>query len=424
MPKVLHVSFLWDDQTVNQRHSDYILAMGWIKAGWDVLYYDYRMNVEEVGNEAMNSGLIQIIMNENPDIVFFSKSEGASRRFGNKAKSCAIDPNIITKLKNNGFKGLFVHWFLDQRYDYFRSSINLGKHCDWFFYVSTGKRLEQYSKKMNTPASFILAPYEPSFMKPLPFASRRIDLIWMGGSHKPSRNNFEDTRYQILKALISGGMLRDYYGCFDNERVWCPQYQTLLGQSKMGLSLYAFDRPMYFSNRLSHTIGSATAVFSYDFKERERIFSDDEGIFFKDINEFKKKKAYYLTNQDELEWVATNGHKKAKKYFSASNVVNEIIYTLQNGESSLPFGETYNPKKLQYEIPVSNKEYGDVYYIDSKGHTYSIEQYGNSMHDRSPDSKAIIERRQYRADRIKTLHQQKNNVRLTKRAANRKPNIR
>jgi len=267
MPKVLHVSFLWDDESVNQRHSDYILAMGWVKEGWDVLYFDYRMTAEEIGSAEMNKSLIEIVRMQNPDILFFTKSEGASKRFSRTAQSAAIDPSIIPEMRSNGFTGTVVHWFLDQRYDYFKSSLRLGKECDWFFYVSAGKRLKSYSDQMDTPASFIIAPYESSFLEPLDFAERNIDLIWMGGDHKPSKNKFEQTRFDLLNQLISSGYLKTYYGCFGSRKVYCPEYQKILGASKMGLSLYAFDRPMYFSNRLSHMIGTKTPVFSYDFKE-------------------------------------------------------------------------------------------------------------------------------------------------------------
>jgi len=420
MPKVLHVSFLWDDETVNQRHSDYILAMGWIKAGWDVLYFDYRLVGEEIGNEKMNNALMNIILKHNPDIVFFTKSEGGSRRFSRRTASCQIDPNIISSVKQNGFKGIFVHWFLDQRYEYFKSSLDLGSQCDWFFYVAQGERLEQYSKKMKTPASYIIAPYEPSFMKPQPFNRRNIDLIWMGGAHKPTRNKFEDTRYETLQSLIHANVLTEYYGCFNKGKIWCPQYQAMLGRSKMGLSLYAFDRPLYFSNRLSHIIGSGTALFSYDFKNREKLFNNDEGIFFKTIDEFKKKKNYYINNLDELQWVAENGHKKAKQYFTSSNVVNEILATLNSGQSQLPFGQTYNPQQLQYEINTSEKEYGEIQYIDCHEKIYSIEQYSNVIQKTTPQKQPKEQsKEQYRrenARKIKELHQQKQNIRLAQKS--------
>ena len=139
MPKVLHVSFLWDDETVNQRHSDYILAMGWVKEGWDVLYFDYRMSAEEIGNDAMNKSLIEIVKTQNPDILFFTKSEGTSRRFTRRYTHTSIHPYIINQMRDNGYKGTIVHWFLDQRFDFFESSIKLGKNCDWFFYVAAGE---------------------------------------------------------------------------------------------------------------------------------------------------------------------------------------------------------------------------------------------------------------------------------------------
>lgn len=375
----MHVSFLWDDKSVNQRHSDYILSMGWVKAGYDVLYFDYRGNAELYDNDAMNTLLVDAVVKHKPDILWFTKPEGASKRFGRKAISCSINPKSIQQMRHKGYKGTIVHWFLDQRYDYFKRSLDVGRECDWFFYVAGGDRLVNYSKQMDTPASFICSPYEPSFMSPKDFSTRTIDLIWMGGDHKPSGNKFEDTRYSLLHKMVSTKTLTDYYGCFSKPKTWCPEYQALLGNSKMCLSLYAFDRPMYFSNRVPHAMGSGCAVFSYDFKDRRKIFDDCDGIFFKTFDEFKKKLTYYKNNPKELEAIANNGYEKAKKYFTSSKVVEEILYTLRNGKSDLPFGETHNPKELKYDIPESTEEFGDIYYLDACGNVLTIDQYSDKI---------------------------------------------
>ena len=375
MPKVLHVSFLWDDSNVNQRHSDYILALGWVKRGWDVLYFDYRLNAEAYGNDKMNAALIDIVDKHKPDIIFFTKCEGSSNRVSRTPKSCIVHPESLSQIKKNGFKGTIVHWFLDQRKDLFKSSVNLAKECDWFFYVAAGDRLKDYHTITKTPTSYIAVPYEQSFLDPQPFENRSIDLIWMGGAHQPNKNQFEDNRYNILQGMIQQNLLHEYYGCFGKKKIWCPEYQTLLGESKMGLSLYAFDRPLYFSNRLSHITGSNTALVSFDFKERSRIFSNDDGIFFKDVPDFKKKYLYYLKHLDEVKCISDNGYKIAQQYFSSTRVVEEILYTLRNGESSLPFGETYNTNKKKYDVPQSQKEFGNIYYLNINGNVLTIDQY-------------------------------------------------
>ncbi len=414
MPTVLHVSFLWDDPNVNQRHSDYILAMGWVKAGWDVYYFDYRATSEEYGNTQMNTALYKLVMKIKPDLLWFTKSEGVSRRYSRRNQQCKILPQTIRQMKKDGYKGTVVHWFLDQRKDLFKSTLSVGKECDWFFHVAAGDRLKAYSDKMNTPSSFIAVPYEPTFLHPKPFKQRSIDLIWMGGAHKPANNHFEDIRYNLLKQFIDTGHIQHYFGCFGKEKISCPQYQNLLGSSQMGLSLYAFDRPLYFSNRLSHIIGSETALFSYDFKDRKKIFSDEEGVFFKDFDEMKKKRLYYKNNVAELSDIATNGHKVAKEYFSSSNVVKEILNTLRTGKSTLPFGQTENSSDLKYDIPYSTKDYGDIHYLDYYGHILSIDQFSTRPRQ------VVLDRNHRRAESIKQLHAQKQNCgNLTKRAKQR-----
>lgn len=410
MPKVLHVSFLWDDDTTNKRHSDYILAMGWVKEGWDVLYFDYRANAEEYGNDKMNESLVRIVNEHQPDLLWFTKSVGASKRFGRKTVSCQIRGETLRKIRESGFKGKIIHWFLDQRYDHYQSTIDIGSESDWFFYVSAGDRLVEYSKKMDTPTSFIIVPFEPTFTSPQPFEQRDLDLIWMGGDHKPSKNQFEQTRYELLKKMITTGELNHYYGCFKQRKVWCPEYHKILGRSKMVLSLYAFDRPMYFSNRLAHAIGAKAAILSYDFKDRDKIFSDNDGIFFKTFTEFKKKKKYYLNNIDELEWVANNGHNVAREYFDSRKVVREILHTLRNGKSSYPFGQTYNPKGIKFDIPESEKETGSISYLDIYGRVLEIDEYSAQFDPQKLKELNVRRRNAARAESLKALHAQKRSM--------------
>lgn len=369
----MHISFSWDNKTLNRRHSDYILSMGWVRHGWDVYYFDYRKESVLQGNRQMNQSIIYCVDKYKPDILFISKPQGGVYKQGGRNLSGNLSPHILSNIRENGYKGTIIHWYLDQRKGIYEKSANLARHCDWFFYCAAGYKLKEYYDYVKVPTSFVIAPYEPSFTRPIPYENRTLNLLWMGGDHRQSK--FEQERYNILKELIDKKILKNYFGCFGKNKVWCPQYNKLIGSTKILLSLYAFNYPMYFSNRLSHCIGSGTTIASYDFLDRNKILPDDSGIFFTTAKEFIEKYKYYHNRIDDLKNMATKAKIISDKYFTSYKVVEDILYTLKNGKSSLPFGETINPERKTFNIPDDKKEIGKVYYVDGYSDITSIYEY-------------------------------------------------
>ena len=412
MPKIMHISFSWDNKMLNRRHSDYILAMGWIRRGWDVYYYDYRLQGRLAGNQIMNEGIVENVIKHKPDILIFSKSIGGVHTVGGRKTTSKVDPKVIHRIRENGFKGKIIHWYLDQRADLYEPSVEIAKNCDWYFHCSSGWRLKEYYDAVQVPSSFVLAPYEPSFCRPLPYENRSIPLLWMGGDHRQSK--FEPTRYEILKELIKKKILLNYYGCFGNPKVWCPQYNKMIGTAKMLLSLYAYDMPLYYSNRFVHCIGAGTACLSYDFTDRKKMIPDEAGIFFKNVTEAKRKYSYYIQHEKELKEIAKRGREEAQKYFTADKVVEDILYTLKNGHSNLPFGETHNPKGIKFEIEddIQNTN-GKIYTVDSYADITCINEFDFVDNDiKTSSSKPKIKPKRIKSKIKRKLSIPKNHPRL------------
>ena len=375
MPSVLHVSFAWENNLLNRRHSDYILAMGWMRRGWDVYFYDYR-NAGKIGdNGTITHGVLNSVSVNNPDLIIFSKSVGGVHRKNGRLISSSVDPKVIDYIRTEGFSKPIIHWYLDQRFDLYKPSVDIGKKCDWFFHCASGWRLKEYQAAVNKPSSFILAPFEPSFCRPVPYENRTIPLIWMGGSHK--QNKFEQTRHNMLLELIKKDILKYYFGCFGKRKIWCPEYNKMIGQSKMLLSLYAYDMPLYYSNRLSHCIGSGTVPLSYDFTDRVKMLPDNSGIFFKETNEAIDKYKYYVNNIRELKEMGGNAKRVADEYFTSDKVVDEILFTLKNGYTNLPFGESINPKNITFDVDYDyrGEKNGNIHILNENGHVIKINKF-------------------------------------------------
>jgi len=331
MSKVLFLSYRWNDQRLKTHSSDAMIANGFANNGWQVHYHDYREYTKQHGLRFNQSKIFRTIMEVNPDILFIVKGE-------------KVDPQTILNAKKNGFKGKVVGWYNDIRSNPVRCVIDIMKVCDWFFHCKGGYRLAEYYNATGTPTSFLLAPYEPKYIKyfaPPSNTKRSFDVTWYGQLYKPEMG-FDSLRRDIIPEVRD--LLDDYGACFDKGFIRGQEYYQALSNSNMSISIPAIDMPYYFSNRHSHLMGSGVAVLSYAFKNCFDIFTEGVDIItFKNSEEMRNKIKHYLNNRDELKTIQDNSLQFAQNYMSSDKVYEEIIHALQHGISSYPFGQTVNP---------------------------------------------------------------------------------
>jgi len=330
MPKILFLSYRWNDQRLKTHSSDAMMANGFARDGWCCEYHDYREYTKNHGHRMNQSKIYRNIMNHNPDIVFITKGE-------------KVDPATIRKCRQSGFKGKVIGWYNDVRKQPIKCVIEISKVCDWFFHCIGGDDLKRYYNATKTPCSFLFSPFDPSFISPKPFDERTYNVTHYGQLYNPERG-FDSMRRDIVPEVRD--LICDYGACFDKGFIRGIEYYRALGNSKMSISIPAIDIPLYFSNRHSHIMGSGSVVLSYDFKRCRDIFTEGVDIVtFKNHEELRNKIKYYLNNTDELEQIQKNSLNFAEKYLTSNRVYEEIVYTLANGESSYSFGETVNPAK-------------------------------------------------------------------------------
>jgi len=333
MPKILFISFRWNDERLKMHSSDKMMALGFSRAGWDIEYYDYRFMYAKFGTERNNQNAYKKIMEENPDILFLNKCE-------------KLDPSIITRARKNGFKGTVVYWHMDQRKLLIKSVVEWSKVSDWVFHCKGGWRLKEYYEATQTPTSFLFSPYEPSYINDKEFSKRDLKLTWYGQLYD-TRQGFDSLRREIIPFVR--GYLSDYGACFEQPFVRGEEYYDKLTRSKISISIPAIDMPYYFSNRHSHLMGSGAVVFSYRFQNCLDMFTDGYNIVtFKNSKELINKSKYYLNNIEELQAIQQHSKEFAKEYLTSDKVCQQILHTLKNGKSSYPFDQTINPNRKEY----------------------------------------------------------------------------
>ena len=130
MPKILFVSFRWNDERLMMHSSDKMMSMGFSRGGWDVDYYDYReMPKIDIGCNN-NQNVVDKVLAYKPDLVFLNKCE-------------KLDPTLVNDCKRSGYKGKFVFWHMDIRKPLIRSVLAWSKVSDWVFHCKGGSRLKE-----------------------------------------------------------------------------------------------------------------------------------------------------------------------------------------------------------------------------------------------------------------------------------------
>jgi hypothetical protein len=317
MNKILFLSFRWNDSRLHKHSSDKMMSEGFKKLGWDVYYYDYRDN-KVLGYKKIQDDIYKYILDVNPDILFINKGE-------------SINPETIIRVKKNGFKGIVTGWYQDCRKNPQKCVINAQSVSDLFFHCKSGERLKQYELSSGVPSYFLFSPYNPEWVSRKEFKDRSINISWYGQMYDDSR--FENLRKTILPKIKKH--LDCYYACFGKKFIRGDSYYNSLGNSKMSVNIPAIDMEMYFSNRLSHIMGSGCVPLTYKFKGYDKIF--DEGINSLSFNSYENFINTLNKYSERLEDISKCSLMFAERYMSCEKVAEEILYVIDNRKNSYEF---------------------------------------------------------------------------------------
>ena len=112
----------------------------------------------------------------------------------------------------------------------------------------------------------------------------------------------------------------------DNETggLWGADYMKAMGRSKCGLNLSREregplnlakpeDLYIYSSDRVSQLTGNGVLAFTHEQYRLDKLFTEDEMVFFKSNDDLIDKIAHFLENEDGRRRIARNGWEKAHR---------------------------------------------------------------------------------------------------------------
>ena len=247
-----------------------------------------------------------------------------------------ISANQIAELKDDYPNIRIGQWFLDPLNkngpDYFRNKERVLDKIDVVdssFLTTCPSALDFLPGKYNT--HYIPNPCDSSFETLNNFDNSCNVDVFFALSHGVHRGVLKtgkiDDRVNFINKLINktANVKFDIYGLNNVQPIWADHYFKTISNAKMGLNLSRGDAIKYYSSdRITQIVGNGLACLIDEKTQYRDFFSDNEMVFYKNINDLSEKISKMSHDEKLRKNIARNGKKKYMKFFN-SNLVAEFI---------------------------------------------------------------------------------------------------
>ena len=331
--RILHVT------NFNERHDGRLffntgrrLNNGFIRLGHSVLEFSdrdiikhYRSIKDYTGAKTLNNKLINTVYNYKPDLLIFGHAD-------------LIKDTTLGYLREN-YKNLRIaQWFLDPLIkngpDYEKNTtrvLNKINYTDANFITTSPDVLNFLpNKKM---CLFMPNPTDPSFEVLNNFNNDYCSMdVFFALSHGVHRGVLKkgkyDERADFVNRLveITPNVKFDLYGINNIQPIWADSFLKSISNAKMGVNLSRGSPIKYYSSdRITQLIGNGLLTFIHKDTHYNNFFTDNEVIFYSNINNLSEKIQKYARDDFQRKKIAKSGKIKYMKHFNSTLVADYII---------------------------------------------------------------------------------------------------
>ena len=328
--KILHVT------NFNNRHNGRLfyntgrrINNGLIKLGHtiqalsdrDVISTERKI-FDPTGSISLNKKLLEMISNFIPNLIIFGHAD-------------QINNNTLKIIREYYPSIKMCQWFLDRMDEnhWHMNKIRFMRNIQFMdkSFCTTHPSALNKIKKNNV--LFIPNPVDKAFEN-LNIYKRKFfkyDLFFAishgvhRGTLKPGK---KDKREYFLQKLIqmNNEIKFNVYGLDQKQPVWAENFKYELAHSKMALNLsQGTFLKFYTSDRIAQLIGNGIPTFVDVKTKLNKLFSNKEVIFYKNIKDLSLKINKYKNNNELRNTIAKNGMKKYHKYMNSTLVSKYLI---------------------------------------------------------------------------------------------------
>jgi len=331
--RILHVT------NFNERHDGRLffntgrrLNNGFIRLGHSVLEFSdrdiikhYRSIKDYTGSKTLNRKLINTVYNYKPDLLLFGHAD-------------LIKDTTLAYLKEN-YKNLKIaQWFLDPLIkhgpDYEKNKTRVLSKINFTDgnFITTSPDALTFLPK-NKKCLFMPNPTDPSFEVLNNFDNDYCSMdVFFALSHGVHRGVLKkgkyDERADFVNRLveITPNVKFDLYGINNVQPIWADSFLKSISNAKMGVNLSRGNPIKYYSSdRITQLIGNGLLTFIHKDTHYNNFFSNNEVIFYSNINNLSEKIQKYARDDFERKKIAKKGKLKYMKHFNSTLVADYII---------------------------------------------------------------------------------------------------
>lgn len=333
MPKrILHVAnFNFFRFATSFYASDRKIQNGLIRNGHHVFEFSYRevtrwenpFRTSKFGASKMNARLLETIATYQPELILFGHSE-------------TIFPETFRLIRKRFPEIPMALWYVDS-FIFPEKKQQLTERAalvDTVF-TTTGGELLRSLKTPDNRVAFFPNIADPGIEKSCNFKEKKLplDFLFCGRDYNPERTK----RIRNLMAAV-GQLKTETWGCLGNPPLTGQAYYDKLYQAAASLNLsHREDIPFYTSGRMTQLTGCGLLTYTPETPGMERLFSQDEVVYYKSDQDLVDKILYYAKADDERTRIAENGWRKAHTSYSPERVTRFMMETI----FSEPYSASY-----------------------------------------------------------------------------------
>ena len=284
------------------------------------LLTNYKTIRDITGSKKLNLTFVETVRNFKPDLILLGHADSI------KSESLEIIKKEYPSIK-------VAQWFLDRMDTKWKNNkirfMDKIKYMDYSFCTTDPKVLNLNKYKV----SFIPNPVDESLddMKIYENKNPEYDLFF-AMSHGVHRGVLKkgkfDERENIINFLIKKNphLKFNVFGMNNVQPIWGDEFKKNLYNSKIALNL-SQGKPLkyYSSDRIAQLMGNGIATLIDKRTKLNKLFSENEAIFYNSIKDLNKKLNMMLKKKNKRILLAKKGRMNYHKKFNSVLVADYIV---------------------------------------------------------------------------------------------------
>jgi glycosyltransferase involved in cell wall biosynthesis len=318
--KILHCANFSESKYGQVYYSiDRKISNGLIRNGHFVYDFSYRevsknltfFKRKKIGSKKMNNKLLETIKNLQPDLLLLGHTE-------------LVELSTLRFIKKYYPNIKIAMWWVDP----FDNSSHINERLPFLdcFFATTSP--SYFSRLFTNKTKFLYLPnvcdlsienlkcYENNnFSNELIFIGRKVE----------SRKKFLEGIEILNKCDFK------IFGNDKNSLILGNEFYKTIADSKMALNLSRYNNiSLYSSDRIIQLLACGILVFSPNIPDMKKLFTDEEVVYFDNLEDLKEKIYYFNTNDEQRIAISKKGRKKAHKSYNCTRVTKFMIEEIFN----------------------------------------------------------------------------------------------